>query len=88
MLFMEALRNENSGNYEAAILGYETALAEVSKSGFSKNGLTAKITGKLKVLKSLISYQENFHYGNDRWQGKSEKDAIIATSTKHESIQQ
>lgn len=66
-LFSDALRNENSGNYEAAILGYENALAAINKSRFQNGKLIQKINGKLKVLKTVTSYQANFHYENTRW---------------------
>jgi hypothetical protein len=66
-LFAEALRNENKGDYEAAIRQYETALAEESKSKFPSNSMQHKINDKLKVLRTVISYQENFQYENKLW---------------------
>ena len=50
-LFRDALRNENCGNFEAAILGYENALTEINKSRFPSGKLIQKINGKLKVVR-------------------------------------
>ncbi|MBL0267830.1 MAG: hypothetical protein IPP99_03910 [Chitinophagaceae bacterium] len=66
-LFRDALRNENCGNFEAAILGYENALTEINKSRFPSGKLIQKINGKLKVLRTVTSYEANFHYENTRW---------------------
>lgn len=66
-LFRDALRNENCGNFEAAIQGYENALVEINKSRFPSGKLIQKINGKLKVLKTVTNYQANFHYENTRW---------------------
>lgn len=66
-IFIEALRNENRGDYEAAIHGYETALAEVNKSRFPKGRLLTRITAKLKVLRTLIRYQSGFQMAHDEW---------------------
>lgn len=61
-LFIEALRNENSGNFEAAITAYESALIEVKKNKFRDDNLKDKITEKLKVLHSIIEYKNNSHF--------------------------
>ena len=63
-LFRDALRNENCGNFEAAILGYENALSEIH---LQSGKLIQKINGKLKVLRTVTSYEANFHYENTRW---------------------
>jgi len=59
-LFTEALKNENSGNFEAALITYESALNAATKSrvhGYLKN----KITEKLKVLHTIIEYNNSLH---------------------------
>jgi hypothetical protein len=63
-LFTEALRHENKGDFETAVLQYQTALAEERKSKFPNNHLLGKINEKLKVLNTVISYQDNFHDEN------------------------
>jgi hypothetical protein len=60
-LFSKALRNENSGDFEAAIINYQTALQEVAKARFPSSRLKNKILGKLKVLKTVIDYKSSFH---------------------------
>jgi hypothetical protein len=60
-LFVAALRNENSGDYEGALIVYENALDEAKKSRFN-NSLENKINGKLKLLHSIIEYKKNFHF--------------------------
>ena len=59
-LFVEALRNENDGHFEAAVITYETALEEVKKIRFH-GGLKNKIIQKLKVLHTNIDYKNSFH---------------------------
>jgi hypothetical protein len=65
-LFAEALRNENSGEYEQAIITYTNALQEVKKARFRDSHLKNMILEKLKVLNTAIEYQKNFHYDNNR----------------------
>jgi hypothetical protein len=65
-LFADALRNENSGNYEQAVVTYNNALQEVKKARFRDSHLKNKILEKLKVLNTTIEYQNNFHYENNR----------------------
>ena len=60
-LFALALKDENSGNLESAMVTYQTALQEVRKSRFHRD-LEQKITEKLKVLHTVIEYNRNFHY--------------------------
>lgn len=62
-LFAEALRNENSGQFESAIITYERALDEVKKNRFQGNGLRSKIIEKLKILHTVIEYKNGFHFG-------------------------
>jgi hypothetical protein len=61
-LFTQALKNENKGDFEAAIVNYETALEEVKKARFASSSLKNKIKEKLKILKTVIDYQSSFHY--------------------------
>jgi hypothetical protein len=60
-LFTEALRNENSGHFEEAIITYETALNKVKNDRFNNN-LKNIITEKLKVLHTIIEYKNNLHF--------------------------
>jgi hypothetical protein len=65
-LFAEALRNENSGQYEQAVVNYTNALNEVKKARFRDSDLKNKILEKLKVLNTAIEYQKNFQYTENR----------------------
>jgi hypothetical protein len=60
-LFLEALRNENSGNFEEAVVTYENALNEVNKTRFHGGSLKTRITEKLKVLRTIIDYENSQH---------------------------
>ncbi len=62
-LFAEALKNENSGNFEAALIAYENALNEVKKNRFYSSSMKNKIVEKLKVLNTVIAYKNNSHFG-------------------------
>lgn len=62
-LFTEALRNENSGQFEAAIISYQAALDETKKIWVSKNFRKSKIIEKLKILHSVLKYKNGFHSG-------------------------
>ncbi|MEI9909273.1 MAG: hypothetical protein WDO71_06215 [Bacteroidota bacterium] len=59
-LFLEALRNENSGHFEEAVITYENALSAVGKSRFNSY-LRIRINEKLKVLRTIIEYKNNLH---------------------------
>ena len=61
-LFTEALRNENSGHFEKAILNYETALGIVNKTRFHSTSLKSKIVEKLKILHTVTEYHNNFQF--------------------------
>lgn len=61
-LYVEALRNENSGQLEAAVITYENALLEVQKVRFPDITLRNKIVSRLKVLHTLIEYNNSFHF--------------------------
>jgi len=58
-LFLEALRNENNGHLEAAVITYESALDEVKKNRFRSGNLENKIIGKLKLLRAYIEYENH-----------------------------
>lgn len=62
-LFAEALRDENSGHFETAIVTYERALNEARKIRFQDNTLKSKIAEKLKVLHTIMEYKNGFHFG-------------------------
>lgn len=55
-LFAAALKDENNGHLEAAVITYESALAEAEKNRFRSNNLKPKIIEKLKVLRAFIEY--------------------------------
>lgn len=57
-LYFAALKDENSGNFEEAIITYENALVEVKKIKFN-NTLKNKIVEKLKLLHTVIDYNNN-----------------------------
>jgi len=59
-LFAKGLENENSGYYQAAVVSYESALQEVKKKKYHNSQLEDKIVGKLKVLKTMIEYENSF----------------------------
>lgn len=59
-LFYEALRNENSGQFETAVLSYERVLEEANKKGTRASDLKTMITEKLKILHSVIAYKNGF----------------------------
>ena len=63
-LYIEALRDENAGNYEAAVVTYKNALAEFRKKKLSDNNLEERIMDKLKILHNMINYEQNFHGKN------------------------
>lgn len=60
-LFVEALRNENNGEFEAAIVTYERALNVVGKNRF-RSGLKNKIIEKIKVVHTIIEYKNNLRF--------------------------
>jgi hypothetical protein len=59
-LYVEALRNENSGYFEVALINYEAALDEVKKIRFHSI-LKNRIIEKLKLLHTIIEYNNNLH---------------------------
>lgn len=60
-LFNQAIKNENNGSFEAALITYESALNEVKKIRFHSN-LKNKIIDKIKVLQTIIEYKNNFRF--------------------------
>jgi hypothetical protein len=59
-LFAEALRDENSGNFEKAVINYRTALEAANNKRFHSN-LKDKINEKLKVLHTVIEYRRSIN---------------------------
>lgn len=60
-LFIEAQKNENDGQFEEAVVTYESALDEVKKVRFH-GSLKNRIINKLKVLHTAIEYKNNLHF--------------------------
>ena len=60
-LFVEALRNENNGYFEQAVITYKIALNEVNKIRFHST-LKNKIVAKLKLLHTVIEYKNNLQF--------------------------
>jgi hypothetical protein len=60
-LFVRALKEENNGDFEQALAGYEIALYEFEKTK-SNNSMRNKIIEKLKVLHLVIDYQNSIHF--------------------------
>ncbi len=60
-LFAEALKNENNGCFEEAMITYKKALFEVKKTRFH-NEFENKIVEKIKVLAMVIEYENNAHF--------------------------
>jgi hypothetical protein len=60
-LYIEALRNENNGHFETAVITYETALNEVNKIRFHGT-LKNKIIQKIKLLHTVVEYNNNLHF--------------------------
>jgi preprotein translocase subunit SecG len=61
-LFFKGLQNENSGNFEEALISYESALNEVNKIRFNSR-LKHKILEKIKLLHTLIEHKNSFRFG-------------------------
>jgi hypothetical protein len=58
-LFVAALKDENNGYFEAAVVTYESALDEVKKNRFRSSDLKNKIIEKLKILHAFIEYENH-----------------------------
>ena len=61
-LFAEALRDENSGEFEKAFTQYKMALDALTRSRFQNTGLKKKIEEKLKILNTVIEYNSNSQF--------------------------
>ena len=59
-LFKAALKEENTGRFQAAIIQYELALQEAEKKGFDKS-LRLLINEKLKVLHTITEYEKEMY---------------------------
>jgi hypothetical protein len=59
-LFKTALKEENTGKFDAAIKQYELALQEAEKNGFNKS-LQQLINEKLKVLHTITEYEKEMY---------------------------
>jgi hypothetical protein len=59
-LFRTALKEENTGKFDAAIKQYELALQEAEKNGFNKS-LQQLINEKLKVLHTITEYEKEMY---------------------------
>src|SRR4030095_5922034 len=57
-LYFDALKDENSGNFEAAKITYENTLIRGKKIKYN-NTLKNKIVEKLKLLHTVIAYNTN-----------------------------
>ena len=57
LLFINAAKCENSGNYQDAVIAYENALFEVRKSNFHRY-LEIKIVEKLRLMQTIKSYKD------------------------------
>ena len=60
-LFIEAQKNENDGDFEQAVITYESALEEIQKFRFH-GSLKNRIIDKLKVLHTSIEYKNNLQF--------------------------
>ena len=61
-LFSEALRNENSGQFEEALIVYENALKVAGKTRHSGSKFRQAIIDKIKVLNTAIDYRNNLQF--------------------------
>jgi len=60
-LYTEALRDENTGHFEAAVTAYETALFECKKIRF-QGDFRNKIIAKVKLLHTIIEYNNSSRF--------------------------
>ena len=58
-LYVKALKDENSGNLDAALANYKSAYAEATKTRFQEN-MKERILNKMKVLHSMKGYNKQF----------------------------
>lgn len=64
-LYSEGMRHENAGDYNLAIHNYEDALNEIVKRKQDKE-FANKIVQKIKILRTAIDYERNFHTDPER----------------------
>ena len=60
-LYAKALRDENSGHFEEAVVAYEIALAQCRQIRFQR-AFKNKILGKLKLLHTVIEYNNSSRF--------------------------
>lgn len=60
-LFINARRNENDGDWEQALIGYESALLAIKKPGYQRS-LRTKIIDKLQLLHTIIDYRRSLGF--------------------------
>jgi hypothetical protein len=67
-LYSKAIKAENEGLYDEAVISYENALSEIKKNRFHRN-LKIKIYEKLKILHTLRTYKKDqgFIRKNNSW---------------------
>jgi len=60
-LFIVALKDENQGHFQEALITYESALSEMKKVRFHTT-LKKKIVEKVCLLHTLIEYKKSFAF--------------------------
>lgn len=60
-LYVSALKNENNGHFEQAVIIYENALIEVKKIRYHTS-LKNKIIEKLKIMHTIIDYKNSARF--------------------------
>src|SRR4030095_9519739 len=67
-LYSKAIKAENEGLYDEAVISYENALIEIKKNRFHRN-LEIKIRAKLKILDTIRTYKkdQDFIRKNNSW---------------------
>lgn len=58
-LYVKALKDENSGDIDAALANYKSAYEEAAKTRFQEN-MKQRIIKKMKVLHSMNGYNKQF----------------------------
>jgi hypothetical protein len=58
-LYIQALKDENSGNIDRALANYKSAYEEAAKTRFQEN-MKERILNKMKVLHSMKGYNKQF----------------------------
>lgn len=64
-LYSEGVRNENNGLYNLALHNYTDALNEIRKLNID-NKFRVKIAQRIKILRTTIDYENNFHEGHEK----------------------